>query len=68
MIRQTTAARLLGVSPITLYRWQKRGIITPVKTARPGRWYDESDVAALRVDGSHVVEHETPAECPTSGR
>lgn len=68
LIRQTTAARLLGVNPITLYRWQKRGIVKPARTSRPGRWYHEEDIAALCVDVSHLSEADTSTDRhPTVG-
>lgn len=66
LIRQTTAASLLGVSRITLYRWEKRGIIQPARTSRPGRWYHEEDIAELRVDVSHLSESDTRQGPPST--
>jgi MerR family transcriptional regulator/heat shock protein HspR len=42
------AAELAGMHPQTLRVYERRGLITPKRTARNTRVYDEADVALLR--------------------
>jgi MerR family transcriptional regulator/heat shock protein HspR len=42
------AAEMAGMHPQTLRVYERRGLITPKRTARNTRVYDEADVALLR--------------------
>jgi MerR family transcriptional regulator/heat shock protein HspR len=42
------AAELAGMHPQTLRVYERRGLITPLRTARNTRLYSEADVALLR--------------------
>ena len=47
--RTAEAARLLGVHPSTLRRWDKKGILTPsYRTPTGERRYTEADLEAVR--------------------
>lgn len=47
LIRQSNAARRLGVSERTIRNWERRGLLNRVKTTRPGVWYAVADVSSL---------------------
>jgi MerR family transcriptional regulator/heat shock protein HspR len=42
------AARLAGMHPQTLRMWERRGLLSPSRTARNTRLYSEADVELLR--------------------
>ena len=42
------AARVLGVDRSTLYRWEHRGIVRPLRDYRGWRFYRREDVDRLR--------------------
>ena len=47
--RTAEAARMLGVHPSTLRRWDKKGILTPsIRTLTGERRYTEADLEAAR--------------------
>lgn len=44
------AAKLLGINPITLRRWERAGIISPIKVSKRGdRIYEQSAIQALLI-------------------
>lgn len=58
LIKQSEAVRRLGVTRMTLARWERRGIIARVITKRPGAWYDETDVQQLSCASNLVLGQE----------
>lgn len=50
LITQRDACRLLNIAPPTAWRWQKRGILRPVRIAGRPR-YRLSDIRALTESG-----------------
>lgn len=47
--RTAEAARLLGIHPSTLRRWDEKGILTPsIRTLTGERRYTEADLEAVR--------------------
>ena len=47
--RTAEAARMLGVHPSTLRRWDKKGILRPsIRTLTGERRYTEADIVAAR--------------------
>ena len=51
MLTRTQVCQALGISPKTLYLWERHGRIpAPRRTARGWRAYSEKDVAPLRAD------------------
>jgi DNA-binding transcriptional MerR regulator len=62
LIRQSEAARQLGVHRITLRRWEQRGLIQPVSTPRPGKWYASEQVDYLRQGNCRLVPESIPTK------
>jgi len=67
LITQTEAMQRLGVARMTLWRWEKRGVIARAQAGRPGVWYDEARVAALSRD-HYLVLRQVPARAQTRSR
>lgn len=49
LIRRADAIRELDVTERTFDRWRDAGRITPAVTPRPGVWFRQADVDALKV-------------------
>lgn len=48
LVTTGNAARMLGVDRSTLYRWEHRGIVRPLRDYRQWRFYRQEDVERLR--------------------
>jgi predicted site-specific integrase-resolvase len=48
-VRRLDAAERLNISPATLDRWAKDGLVHRVELVRPGVWFDEEEIAGLEV-------------------
>ncbi len=47
-MRLTECARLIGVSPDTLRRWERRGLVSPTRDWAGHRRFSPEDIAAIR--------------------
>lgn len=51
------AAKLVGVTPATLRRWERDGKVTPMRTPGGQRRYRPSDLAALLTEGTRDTDN-----------
>ena len=70
MLTRTQVCQALGISPKTLYLWERHGRIpAPRRTARGWRAYSEKDVARLRalLGRPRLMPAPGPAVLPVAG-
>ena len=48
LVQIAEAARQVGVDRSTLYRWERRGMVTPLRDYRGWRFYCAEDIERLR--------------------
>lgn len=65
LIRQSEAAKILGVHRITLNRWARRGLLKPIQTPRPGRWYRQDEVDLFRLCDCYLTQDGRSHQEPT---
>ena len=68
LLNQTDAASFVGVTRITLIRWEKRGLIHRAKTKRPGAWYSREALAPFLVTDSYTLRLAASSGCQEEGQ
>ena len=58
------AARQLGVHPYTLKRWERAGLVRPLRSPGGGRYYRQRDLARLL----HAAHRGKSTICPKEAR